>query len=195
MIRASIVAAVVCAAALPRVGEAQQRWSLELRTGAAFATQDLGDADLGEGIGVEGTVAYRFMPHVSAYGGWDWLNFSTDASFAGADAELEETGYAFGLQFDHPFRGETTGAAYRLRAGATWNHIEIEDPDGDVVADSGHGLGWEVGTGVVVPFGDTWRFTPGVRYRSLGRTLDVGGVPNDVDLTYVSLELGFARRF
>jgi len=168
---------------------------VEFRGGMAVATQNLGGTDLGEGLGFEGTVSYRFMPHLAAYGGWDWLRFPADQSFAGPDVDFEETGYAFGLQFDHPFRGETSGAAYRVRMGATWNHIEIEDADGEIFADSGHGFGWEAGTGVIFPFGDTWRFTPGLRYRSLARALTVGGTSTSVDLTYLSLELGFARRF
>ena len=39
--------------------EAQDRWSMEICSGAAFGTQDFGDADLGTGFGFEGTVAYR----------------------------------------------------------------------------------------------------------------------------------------
>jgi hypothetical protein len=144
---------------------------------------------------LEGTVAYRFMPHAAAYAGWDWLHFSSDRSFAGTDMDFEETGYAFGVRFDHPFRGESGGAGYRIRFGGTYNHIEVENAEGDLVADSGHGLGWEIGTGVIFPFGNAWRITPGVRYRSLGRTLTVGSVESDVDLTYLSFELGFSRHF
>lgn len=39
--------------------EAHDRWSMEICSGPAFATQDFGDADLGTGFGFEGTVAYR----------------------------------------------------------------------------------------------------------------------------------------
>jgi hypothetical protein len=92
-------------------------------------------------------------------------------------------------------RGETVGAAYRVRFGGTYNHIEVENSDGQLVTDSGHGLGWEIGTGVIVPFGDSWRLTPGVRYRSLGRTLHLGAVGMDVDLTYMAVEIGFAHHF
>ena len=41
--------------------EAQDRWSMEICSGAAFGTQDFGDADLGTGFGFEGTVAYRLL--------------------------------------------------------------------------------------------------------------------------------------
>jgi hypothetical protein len=195
MMRALIAAASVAALGLAHESSAQQRWSVELRGGPAFATQRLGGAELEAGFGFEGTGAFRFMPHASAYAGWGWQRFPAETPFGGTDTDFEETGYAFGVQFDHPFRGEIDGAGYRLRLGGTYNHIEVENAAGDRVADSGHGLGWEIGTGVIVPFGDVWRVTPGLRYRSLGRTLTFGTVDTDVDLTYVSLELGFARRF
>ena len=83
--------------------DAQQRWAFELRTGADLSTQDVGTADLGTGFGFEGTFHYRFMPHLAAYAGWDWRVFSPDDAFAGPDSDLDETGYAFGLRFEHPF--------------------------------------------------------------------------------------------
>ena len=85
-----------------QVMSAQSRWSVELRGGADFATQDLGDASLKTGFGFEGTAAYRFMPHLSGYAGWGWNQFSADRSFAGTDMQFEETGYTFGLRFLHP---------------------------------------------------------------------------------------------
>ena len=104
---------------------AEDRWSWEIRGGAAFTTQELGNADLDTGLGIEGTLAYKFMPHLSAYLGWDWYHFPTDQPFAGADVDVEETGYAFGLRYAHPFGEESFD--YFLRAGATYNHIEIEN--------------------------------------------------------------------
>ena len=49
---------------------AQDNWGLELRNGASFATKELGDATLKTGFGFEGTINYRFMPHLSAYAGY-----------------------------------------------------------------------------------------------------------------------------
>src|SRR5690606_18616938 len=124
---------------------AQDRWSLELRPGVNYATQDISDADLGLGFGAELTVAYRFMSHLAAYAGWSYNNFAVDQSFAGTDASFEETGYTFGLQFIHPI-GDLD-IKYLLRAGGTYNHIEIENNDGDITIDSGHGLGWQAEAG------------------------------------------------
>lgn len=170
----------------------QDRWEFELRGGAAFPTADVGDLPLDTGFGFEGTFQYRFLPHVAAYAGWDWMHFAGETG----DVDVEETGYAIGLRFEHPFRGETgPGLAYWLRGGATVDHIELEDEAGDITADSGHGLGWELGAGLSVPLGGHARFRPGVRYRSLSRDLDLGAGEQSVDLRYVAAEIAFGWRF
>ena len=138
--------------AAPGTIHAQSRWRFEIRGGPAFVTQDLGDAALGTGFGFEGTVGYRFQPHLWAYAGWDWHRFSDEASFAGSENDLEETGYALGLQFEHPI-GRSEAVALQLRAGGTYNHVEIENTAGDLVTDSEHGLGWETGAALAVRFG------------------------------------------
>ncbi len=68
------------------------------------------------------------------------------------DTDFEETGYTFGLQFIHPL-GTSEKISYLIRAGGIYNHIEVENSAGDITADSGHGLGWEIGAGVQVYFG------------------------------------------
>lgn len=103
----------------------QDRWRFEITGGAAFPTEDAGDASLGSGFGFEGTVGYRVQPHLWACAGWDWHRFTGEASFAGADNDFEETGYALGLQFEHPI-GRSEQFALRLRAGGTYNHVEVE---------------------------------------------------------------------
>ncbi len=178
----------------PPVSHAQSRFGFELRGGVAIPTQDLADADLQTGLGFEGTIGYRFLPHLGIYGGWDWHHFNAKQSFAGADLDFEETGYVFGLRFQHPFGGETGGVAYQLRAGGTYNHIEVEDNDGELVVDTGHGLGFEVGAGLAIPMG-SWQLVPGVRYRSLKRDFVIGNTTTPGTLAYLALELGFSRRF
>ncbi len=172
---------------------AQDRLSLELRGDAALATQELGDADLGLGLGVEAMLAYRFMPHLGVYGGWGWKQFSDENSFAGTDVDFEETGYTFGLQFIHPLGASSLN--YLVRAGGVYNHIEAEDNEGSITADTGHGLGWQAEVGIDIPFNDYWSMRPSVRYRALSRDFDIEGVTTDVDLTYFSLGVGFARTF
>lgn len=173
--------------------EGQSRWRFELGGGAAFATEDLGNASLGTGFGFEGTVGYRVQPHLWAYAGWDWHRFPSNVSTV-ADSDFEETGYVLGLQFEHPIR-RSEAIAVRLRAGGTYNHIEVENSVGSLVADSDHGLGWEAGAGLALRLDDRWQVVPGVRFRSLSRDLALGGANTPADLRYVAVEVGFSRRF
>lgn len=172
---------------------AQNSFSLELRTGVDFATQELGDADLNTGFGFDGILSYRFMPHTSIFGGWGWHRFTSDDSFAGANMDFEETGYTFGLEFLHPL-GQSPVNFY-LRGGGIYNHIEVEDDDGDITGDSDHGLGWQAGAGLAFDIGNRWMLKPGVRYRSLSRDIEVGDISSDIDLTYFNIAVGIAKTF
>ncbi|MBP9121282.1 MAG: outer membrane beta-barrel protein [Ignavibacterium sp.] len=172
---------------------AQNKWSLEFRPGVDYATTDISNADLGIGFGLEGTIAYRFMPHLAAYAGWSYNNFAVDQSFAGTDASFEETGYTFGFQFIHPI-GEST-LSYLVRVGGTYNHIEIENNDGDIIIDSGHGLGWQAEAGLVIPLSERFSLLPSVRYRSLNRDIKIENVSTSVDLNYLSVGVGLSWSF
>jgi opacity protein-like surface antigen len=172
---------------------AQDKWSLEFRPGVDYATQDIADADLGMGFGAELNIAYRFMPHLAAYAGWSYNNFAVDQSFAGPDASFEETGYIFGFQFIHPI-GES-GLSYLVRAGGTYNHIEIENNGGDIIIDSGHGLGWQAEAGLVIDLSDKFSLLPSVRYRSLSRDIDIENVSTSVKLNYFSVGVGLSWSF
>lgn len=172
---------------------AQDRFSFELRSGASFATQELGDADLTTGFGFEGILDYRFMSQLSAYIGWGWNRFTGDDAFTGSEVDFEETGYLFGLQFNHPL-GETPLAFY-ARAGGIFNHIELENEEGDITDDSGHGLGYRVGAGLAISLGSNWHLKPGVKFQSLSRDIDMSVGTTSVDLTYISVGIGIAKRF
>lgn len=172
---------------------AQDKWNLELRPGLNYATKDISDADLGVGFGSELTIAYRFMPHLAAYAGWSYNNFAVDQSFAGADASFEETGYTFGLQFIHPI-GESD-IKYLVRAGGMYNHIEIENNSGDIIIDSGHGLGWQAEAGLSIPLSEKFSLLPSVRYRSLSRDIDIENESTSVQLNYFSVGVGLSWSF
>lgn len=169
------------------------RFSVELGGDASFATEDLGAADLGAGFGFEAKVAYRFMPHLSAYAGWGWHHFNADGFLAGMDMDAEEMGYVFGLQFAHPIGASHLG--YFVQASGVYDRIEFEDADSDLAMDTGHGLGWQLGVGLVAPLASQWQLMPGVQYRSLSRDLDVGGATTDLDLRYVTFRVGVSRTF
>jgi len=192
----NVIAAMVIAAVLMVASQsalAQDRLSFEFRPGVNFPTNELGDAELNTGFGLEGTFAYRFMPSVAVYAGWSWNRFSSDNSFAGTDIDFEETGYTMGMQYIRPI-GESK-VNLLLRVGGLYNHIEVENSEGDIIADSGHGLGWQVEGGVAIPLGEKWRLLPSVRYRSLAREITIETVTTSTDLNYVSIGIGIARIF
>ena len=173
--------------------QSNNNWSLDFRSAGSYATKNLGDAELGLGLGYELTIAYKFMPHLSAYAGWGWNQFSSIESFAGSDLDVEETGYTLGFQFVHPL-GETILSSF-LRAGGIYNHIEIENNSGDIIIDSGHGLGWQVETGVAIAVSEQFQLVPSLRYRSLSRDLDTENGSMSVELNYLSAGVGFTWSF
>ncbi|MEJ2540909.1 MAG: outer membrane beta-barrel protein [Gemmatimonadota bacterium] len=174
---------------------AQAPWSLEAQGGAGFPVGDL-EEPLVTGPGFGAVAAYRFLPHLAAYGGWDWFSFDSGTSFAGNEVEFEETGYVLGLRFEHPLPFDLgIPLAYRVHAGATYKHIELEGQDGTALADSGHGVGWEVGGGLTWDITPRWYVSPGVRYRALNRDVEIESVTTELDLTYVALQLGAGIRF
>jgi hypothetical protein len=171
-----------------------QRIALDLRVVPAAPAQEFAGAKLNTGLGFGSTISFRFQEHLSLYGGWDWMKFRADQSFAGADMDFEETGYAFGLRFEHPLR-DNSRIAYRLEAGGTYKHVEIENEDGDQVLDTGHDLGYEAAIGLVIPATSTWRFVTALRYRSLSNDFAQSGVTTNGHLRYAALEIGVSRRF
>lgn len=194
MTRINIAIATLSLAALIQAtpAAAQGRWGIELRANGAVATQDELRDTHQNGFGFEAAVQYRFLPHLGAYVGWDWHRFSALDAIAGPDMDLEETGYAFGLRFEHPFREGTPTAGW-VRVGGSYDHLELENADGDLVDDSGHGLGWEAAAGVAVELNGRWSLTPGIRYRALSRDIELDGVTTPVELQYVAFEVGLRR--
>jgi hypothetical protein len=169
------------------------KFSFELNAGPSLAIQDLGGTDLNIGLGFEGTITYRFMPHLGAYAGWGWNKFASDEQFEGIDADFEETGYVFGLEFKHPFL--TSDISWLVRAGGLYNHLEIENSDGDIVWDTGHGLGYQVVAGIEVPIGEKWSLTPTIKFHSLSREIDVSGGNRELDQRYLGARIGLVRNF
>ncbi len=169
------------------------RFSIELGAGPSFATSKLAGSSLNTGAGIEGVLHYRFMPHTGAYVGWGWNRNSSDNSFAGSDIDFEETGYVFGLQFKHPIADKRL--SYYLRAAGLYNHIEVENSDGDIIHDTGHGLGWQLAAGIDLPVGGKWSLTPGLKFNALSRELDMGVVTEDLDLRYLTVRIGVAKGF
>ncbi|WP_299215402.1 outer membrane beta-barrel protein [uncultured Aquimarina sp.] len=172
---------------------AQEKWSVEIRPGLKLPTKDIGDADLKVGFGFEATIAYNFMEHLAGYAGWGYNTFRAVNSFAGEDADFDETGYTFGLRFIHPI-GDSS-LSLLARAGGIYNHIEVESESGDINIDSGHGLGWEIGAGLDIDLGKNWSLRPQIGYRSLSRDLEITNTTIDAKLNYISFDMGISKRF
>lgn len=188
-----IVGVVLLMTTSVATAQKENNWSIEARGGANFATKELGNANLKTGFGFEGALAYRFMPHLGAYVGWSWNRFAADQSFAGTNIDFEETGYFLGLQFIHPIGDSKIN--YMLKGGGTYNHIETENSAGDIINDTGHGFGWQIGGGITVPLGERFQLIPEVRYRSLSRKITIGETSTPVDLNYISTSVGISYSF
>ena len=75
------------------------------------------------------------------------------------------------------------------------NHLELENAEGEMTGDSGHGLGWEGGVAIAIPMGERWQVMPGVRFRSTEREFNLAGIVVPATLRYVTLAVGFSRTF
>jgi hypothetical protein len=190
MFRNIVVAAALLAVATTTT-QAQERVELELRAGGAFPTADMGNASLKPGAGGEFLASYRLLPHLHVYAGWDYYQMKTDTPLYGSNYDVENTGYAFGMKFRHPMLNDVGGW---VRAGGIYSHIELESGD-NIIADSGHELGWEVGGGLHVPVGTSFAITPGVRYRALSGEVTLAQVVRPVDLNFIAAEIGVTYTF
>ena len=184
---------VTFAVSVTQAQDRSSKFSFELNAGPSYATQSLAGSDLKLGVGFEGLLHYKFIPHLGVYAGWGWNKFASDETFEGIEADFEETGYQFGLQYSHPIR--SSGTSWFVRAGGLYNHIEVEDPDGEIVGDTGHGLGYHAGTGMEISLGSKWSLTPVVKFHSLNRDVEINANNRNLDLKYLSLRIGLTRAF
>ncbi len=168
--------------------QAQGQLNLTFRPSVSFPVEDLGSTELKKGGGFEATWSYRFIPRLAAYAGWGWNTFRPEQS-DNSIAHFEETGYRFGLQFIQPLNTESK-LNILLSAGGVGNHIETENKQGEIINDTGHGLGWEVDAGLSIPLNDRWQIIPGIRYHALSRERTNGTAKESVDLNYISVGVG-----
>ena len=171
-----------------RVAQAQGKFNITFRPSANFPVKDLGTTELKNGGGFEFNFSYRFIPSLSAYGGWSWSSFSPKESENNV-SHYEENGSRFGLQFIHPI-SDGSKVNIHLSAGGVGHHIEAENEDGYTIDDSGHGIGWEAEAGISIPLNKRWQIVPGIRYHSLSRKMMAGTTQEAVDLNYISVGVG-----
>lgn len=171
----------------------EKRFGFEINAGASFPTNDIVGTKLKAGPGFEGLFHYRFMEHFGVYAGWGWNKLSADQSFAGSDVCFEETGYIVGLQFAHPIAD--LPISYYLRGAGLYNHIEIENAEGDIVEDTGHGLGFQLAGGINIDIGNNWTLNPGVKFNALSRDSNYESKSRMLDYRYLSLRIGIIKHF
>ncbi len=170
---------------------AQKYWTIEVRPGLDISTRDVGSTALNPGFGFEANITYNFMKHLGVYGGWGWNKFPSQKSDLGLD--FEQTGYTFGLQIIHPIGDSHLD--YLIRGGGIYNHIEVENSEGNIIADSNHGLGWEFGLGINLNIGEKLDLRPQIGYRNLKSDLKTSEMTTEVNMDYLTLGLGIAFSF
>ncbi len=194
--KTKVLVFIVMTAMISIAGFAQEnpkRFGFEISGGPSLATRELESGKLEKGLGIEAIFHYRFMPHTGVYAGWGWNKFSSRSSFVGLDADFEETGYVFGLQFKHSVYNSQ--ASYYIRAGGLYNHIEIENDIDNTLTDTGHGFGFQLAGGVDLALGSGWSITPGVKFNALSRDAETENLSVNIDYHYLSVRMGFLKTF
>jgi len=84
-----------------------------------------------------------------------------------------------------------------VRGGGIYNHIETENSSGKIINDTGHQLGWRLGTGITIPLTKNNKLflIPEVSYRSLAGEIKTGDIATSVHLRYVSAGVGLTYAF
>lgn len=169
-----------------------KRFGIEISAGPSIATRNFVDG-LKPGYGYDGAIHFRVLPNAGIYAGWGYNWFSNSTGSPLTDRDYEETGYVLGLQYKRQLDGYAT--KWFVRGGAIYNHIEVENDLGDILADSGHGFGFQVAGGIDIDLGRSWSLTPVVKYNNLSRYLDEAGEGMDVQYNYLTVRVGILKRF
>lgn len=171
---------------------AQEKWEIQFRPGLNFTTEDFAGANIKTGFGFEFAAAYQLTKGIGVFAGWGWNEFRTDEIVANSNFDVEETGYSAGLQFISPIKN--TRLSYFIQAAAIYNHFELEDTSGAIFSDSGHGFGWQVGTGIESGIGNNFYLRPSIRFRSLSRGVEIIDNQYEATLNYISVGVALVKR-
>ncbi len=173
--------------------ENNKRFGFELNAGAIVSTSKPGNSTLNPGYGFEGLLSFGIIPQLGLYGGWGYNRFGADESFTGADVSFKETGYVLGLQFKQAL-GNSPWSLY-LRGAGLYNHIEIENEEGDLLGDTKHEYGFQAAAGVNYALGKNWSIAPGLKFNYLDRDVEIGDVTTNLKHNYLSLRVGIIKKF
>lgn len=174
-------------------GIAQEKWTFTFRPGINFLTQDISDSNTKTGYGFDFTGNYRVLNYVDVYAGWGWNQFNGGDFLSTKNSTINLNGFSLGFRYLHPIKD--SAIAYSLMAGAIYEHLEVEYPAGEITAESGHDLGWQIGGGLSYTFGENWMLRPELRYRALSAAIDLPSESNDINLNYISFGIGLGFSF
>ncbi len=166
----------------------KSRFSIEVNSGASISTNKIWDTKQNIGFGFETLLHYRVLQNTGLYTGWGWNRFQPKDTFIGT---FEETGYIFGIQHKRPIF--KSPIEFYIRLGALYNHIEIEDKNGDLLWDTNHGFGFQGAAGINYNISQRWSIAPGIKYNNLSRNIKSSEDPRgETKLThnYISIRIG-----
>jgi len=141
-------------------------FSAELTSGPSFAMRETGGIRLKYGRGLDAILAFDLWADVGLFGGWGTSSFSSDGVF-----RYRESGIIYGVQYKiEPLSGKFD---YLLRAGRTWNHIEVTDRDWNrgFYYDSGYSEGFYTSGSIRYSAGRGWLITGTLRYSLMNTRL------------------------
>ncbi len=178
----------------------KNRFSVELGGGHSIAIEKPGGFKVNTGMGADGVIGFTAYKNFGVFAGWGWNTFGNEYF------DFEETGYMYGLQYRNAFK--ESRFSYTLRAGALYNHIEVEGAHNsefdNFYYDSGHGLGF-IGSGSVqYSLGKGWAINGTVKYNQLNRKVILPEselLPNpletdyNIHLKYIGLRIGIIKNF
>lgn len=169
----------------------KSKFSLEFNPGVSSHLNKIDNSGSDIGVGFEGILHYQIDSDFGVFVGWGWNRFNIEKTFAGTNNPYEETGYIIGAQYKLTLKNSN----YKLffRAAALYNHIEIENSDGQIAYNTGHGLGFQAAAGIEIPVGYGWSINPGVKFNLLNRNLDLAGISKEISYNYISLRVGISK--
>jgi hypothetical protein len=173
----------------PMDAHAQDRWRAELRPALQIPAHLVNGEALGPGPGLELNVTHLFSQGWGIQAGLGHGQFDRPGNNSGY---FEENAAFFGIRFFQPLIGRAEAI---LGCGTVYHNLAMEERNGERMAVSDNGFGWQVEGGIAMIFEQHWSLTPSLRYRSISRNFDRGDANERVDLDYLSASLAFAIHF
>lgn len=189
-----VAAALIATLPLSLTAQSEEkRGAFEINGGIALSAAFPGDVINNIGAGAEALFHYRVARHFGLYGGWGYNAFRSEYGPANNRCDFEETGYIIGLQYKRPL--EFANVSFFVRGAFQYKHIEVEDPSGELLFDTTHGPGGQVGFGLDLPLSEKWSVVPELKFSTLS-SVD-GNVTADQipDRNYFSARIGILKRF